>query len=174
MAFGVSPDDALQLLRHLNSMAIYLRRQFIEHSLYGSAQEQRQASSGLLSMVQGPSFELLFNPRFDSLCPPQALESITSPVAYLIELMRWIEQRIEAASSDASKLPLHARHKDLKPLSVAFNAVHQSVSSVDIIVPVLERFIDQAPENLEQARSEGRRVGKESVSTGRSRGSRSH
>lgn len=154
--FGVSPDDARQLLRHLNSMAIYLRRQFIEHSLYGSAQEQRRASSGLLSMVQGPSFELLFNPRFDSLCPPQALESITSPVAYLIELMRWIEQRIEAASSDASKLPLHDRRKDLKPLSVDFNAVHRSVSSVDIIVPVLERFIDQAPENLEQAMIEAR------------------
>src|SRR3546814_18197315 len=99
---------------------------------------------------------MLFNPRFDSLCPPHALESITSPVAYLIELMRWIEQRIEAASSDASKLPLHDRRKDLKPLSVDFTAVHRSVSSVDIIVPVLERFIDQAPATLEQAMIEPR------------------
>ncbi|WP_417696090.1 Tc toxin subunit A [Pseudomonas sp.] len=154
--FGVSPDDARQLLRHLNSMAIYLRRQFIEHSLYGSAKERRRASSGLLSMVQGPSFELLFNPRFDSLCPPQALESIASPVAYLIELMRWIEQRIEAASSDASKLPLHDRRKDLKPLSVDFNSVHQSVSSVDIIVPVLEKFINVPAADLEQAMIEAR------------------
>ncbi len=39
--FGVSPDDARQLLRRFNSMAIYLRRQFIEHSLYDSAKEQR-------------------------------------------------------------------------------------------------------------------------------------
>ena len=154
--FGVSPDDARQLLRRFNSMAIYLRRQFIEHSLYDSAKVRRRASSGLLSMVQGPSFELLFNPRFDSLCPPQALESVTSPVAYLIELMRWIEQRIEAASSDMLKLPLHDRRKDLKPLSVDFNAVHRSVSSVDIIVPVLERFIDLAPEALEQAMIEAR------------------
>ncbi|SFH20775.1 Tc toxin subunit A [Pseudomonas sp. NFACC45] len=154
--FGVSPDDARQLLRRFNSMAIYLRRQFIEHSLYGSAKERRRASSGLLSMVQGPSFELLFDPRFDSLCPPQALESIASPVAYLIELMRWIEQRIEAASNHMLKLPLHDRRKDLKPLSIDFNAVHQSVSSVDIIVPVLEKFIDLAPENLEQAMIEAR------------------
>src|SRR3546814_7729925 len=99
---------------------------------------------------------MLFNPRFDSLCPPHALPIFTSPLAFLIELMRWIEQRIEAASSDASKLPLHDRRKDLKPLSVDFNAVHRSVSSVDIIVPVLERFIDQAPENLEQAMIEAR------------------
>ncbi|AVU75471.1 Tc toxin subunit A [Pseudomonas rhizophila] len=154
--FGVSADDARQLLRRLNSMAIYLRRQFIEHTLYGSAKEQRRASSGLLSMVQGPSFELLFNPQFDSLCPPQALESFASPVAYLIELMRWIEQRIEAVSSDASKLPLHDRRKDLKPLSIDFNAVHQSVSSVDIIVPVLEKFIGLLPEELEQAMIEAR------------------
>ncbi|MBD0706829.1 MULTISPECIES: Tc toxin subunit A [unclassified Pseudomonas] len=154
--FGVSADDARQLLRRLNSMAIYLRRQFIEHTLYGSAKEQRRASSGLLSMVQGPSFELLFNPQFDSLCPPQALESFASPVAYLIELMRWIEQRIEAVSSDTSKLPLHDRRKDLKPLSIDFNAVHQSVSSVDIIVPVLEKFIGLLPEELEQAMIEAR------------------
>nr|BFE94647.1 hypothetical protein GCM10020185_51830 [Pseudomonas brassicacearum subsp. brassicacearum] len=70
--------------------------------------------------------------------------------------MRWIEQRIEAASNDMFKLPLHDRRKDLKPLSVDFNAVHRSVSSVDIIVPVLERFIDMAPEALEQAMIEAR------------------
>jgi hypothetical protein len=156
--YGVSPDDARRFLRRANSMAIYVRRQFIEHSLHGAEKEGKKPGSGLLSMVQGPSFERLFNPNFDNLCPPLALESLASPVAYLIELLRWIEQRIESVSSDVLKLPLHDRRKDLKPLAVDFNAVHQSVSSVDIIVPVLETFIreHEAPSDLEQAMIDAR------------------
>jgi hypothetical protein len=109
-------------------------------------------------MVQGPNFERLFNPKFSDSCPPQALESLASPVAYLIELLRWIELRIESASSSVEKLPLHDRRKDLKPLSVDFKAVHQSVSAVDIIVPVLETFItEHNPQvDLEQAMIESR------------------
>ena len=103
--------------------------------------DEAGATSGLLSMVSGPSFEILFRPEYDSFCPPQALESLASPVAYLIELLRWIEQRIESVSSSNEKLQLHDRRKDLKPLSVDFNAVYRSVSAVDIIVPVLETLI---------------------------------
>ncbi|MHC8388060.1 Tc toxin subunit A [Pseudomonas sp. MDT2-39-1] len=138
---GVSPPDAQQLLRRFNSMAIYVRRQFIEHSLTGSEKAATGASSGLLSFVQGPSYEWLFATQFDALCPPDALESIASPVAYLIELLRWINDRIESVGVKAEIYPLHDRRTDLKHLSVDFNAVHKSVSSVDIIVSVLEAFI---------------------------------
>ena len=156
--YNVSPEDARQFLRRANSMAIYVRRQFIEHSLRSDKTEGAGPSSGLLSMVQGPNFERLFNPKFSDSCPPQALESLASPVAYLIELLRWIELRIESASSSVLKLPLHDRRKDLKPLSVDFKAVHQSVSAVDIIVPVLETFItEHSPQvDLEQAMIESR------------------
>ncbi|MBV4550569.1 virulence plasmid 28 protein [Pseudomonas sp. SWRI102] len=160
--YGVTPDDAHRFLRRANSMALYVRRQFIEHSLYAKRSDTRPvgAGGGLLSMVQGPNFEQLFmrGDSFDRLCPPQALESLTSPVAYLIELLRWIEQRIEAVSGDSLKLPLHDRRKDLKPLAVDFNAVHQSVSAVDIIVPVLETFINshEPPADIEQALIEAR------------------
>ncbi|WP_223490705.1 Tc toxin subunit A [Pseudomonas sp. A-RE-19] len=156
--YGVSPDDARQFLRRANSMAIYVRRQFIEHRLRRHKTEKAGAGSGLLALVDGPSFERLFSPDFDRLCPPLALESLASPVAYLLELLRWIEQRIEAASDSTLKLPLHDRRKDLKELLVDFNAVHQSVSSVDIIVPVLETFIQahEAQEDLEQAMIEAR------------------
>ncbi|MGE8188921.1 Tc toxin subunit A [Pseudomonas sp. NPDC086278] len=156
--YGVSADDAREFLRRANSMAIYVRRQFIEHSLCRPDTAATGSVSGLLSMVAGPSFERLFSPDFDSFCPPQALESLASPVAYLIELLRWIEQRIESVANTAQKLPLHDRRKDLKPLPVDFNAVHQSVSAVDIIVPVLETFIaEHEPDvDLEQAMIEAR------------------
>ncbi|MDR6925469.1 Tc toxin subunit A [Pseudomonas sp. BE134] len=147
--FNMSPDDARRFLRRANSMAIYVRRQFIEHSLRSHETDEVGATSGLLSMVSGPSFEMLFRPEFDSFCPPQALESLASPVAYLIELLRWIEQRIESVSSSNEKLPLHDRRKDLKPLPVDQNAVYRSVSAVDIIVPVLETFIAEHDARLD-------------------------
>ena len=145
--YQLDPVHARQLLRRANSMATYLRRQFIEQTLAGKrdiAEEDdvvAQPSSGLLSIVPGPSYEVLFNPRFGQLSPPQALESITSPVAYLMELLRWINQRLDPEGVDEAKYLFHERRKDIKQLSIDYNAVHRPVSAVDIIVPVLETFI---------------------------------
>ncbi|MCF4994293.1 virulence plasmid 28 protein [Pseudomonas syringae] len=151
--YNLSPDDARQFLRRANSMAVYLRRQFIEHTLYGDSPQVFRARSGFTALISGPSFEGLFSPKFESMCPPDALESITSPVAYLIELLRWIEDRIEAVGSAEEKYRFKQRRQDLAALAVDFNAVHQSVSAVDIIVKVLETFIEkQEPDvQLEQS-----------------------
>ncbi|MCU1751292.1 Tc toxin subunit A [Pseudomonas sp. 6D_7.1_Bac1] len=156
--FGLSPEDAHSYLRRANALATYVRRQFIEQALTGDETEVAKPLSGLLSMVAGPSFELLFRPSFDRLCPPDALESVASPVAYLIELLKWIEDRIEP-NGDSQKMPLGTRRTDLQPLLIDFNAVHQSVSSVDIIIPVLETFIkahSEGLDDLDEAMSQAR------------------
>lgn len=153
--FNLEPAHARQLLRRANSMATYLRRQFIEHRLAGAREDEDeedvvvQPSSGLLSMIPGPSFQILFNPLFEQLTPPQSLESITSPVAYLMELLRWIEQRIDPQGVAEDKYPFHERRTDIKKLSVDYSAVHSSVSAVDIIVPVLETFIRAGDAEIE-------------------------
>lgn len=145
--YNLDPVQARQLLRRANSMATYLRRQFIEHTLAGERANEdeddvaRQPFSGLLSIVPGPSYQGLFDPSFEQLTPPQSLEAITSPVAYLMELLRWIEQRIDPEGVAEEKYPYHERRTDIKQLSVDDSAVHSSVSAVDIIVPVLEAFI---------------------------------
>jgi len=155
--YDLSSDDARRFLRQANSMAIYLRRQFIEQRLHGEEEEPKWPRSGLLSLVPGPSFEVLFTPRFSEACPPDALESLASPVAYLIELLRWARDRIEAQSESADKLPLHERRRDLKALRVDYNAVHQSVSAVDVILQVLENFIEEPAErDLDDAMIEAR------------------
>lgn len=138
--FGISPTDAQHFLRRANALAVYVRRQFIEKTLSGDKTEPVRPMSGLLSLVAGPSFERLFDIPFDRLCPPDALESVTSPVGYLMELLMWIRDRIEARG-DGEKMPLMERRTDLLQLLVDHKAVHQPVSSVDIIVPVLEKFI---------------------------------
>lgn len=143
--FGLSPADAQQYLRRANALAIYVRRQFIEHTLSSDKTEPMKPMSGLLSLVPGPSYEKLFLGNVEGLCPPDSLESFASPVAYLIDLLRWIRDRIESVPVDEKepvpRMPLDGRRTDLAALSIDFKAVHQSVSSVDIIVPVLESFI---------------------------------
>ncbi|RON09550.1 virulence plasmid 28 protein [Pseudomonas brassicacearum] len=158
--FKLSREDAHAYLRRANALAIHVRRQFIEQTLTGDETQSLQALSGLLSLVPGPSFYRLFYPPFDRLCPPDALESVTSPVAYLIELLMWIRDRIESVSDDDTepfpKMPLNGRRTDLANLSIDFKAVHQAVSSVDIIVPVLETFIQansKEPVDVDEAMS---------------------
>jgi hypothetical protein len=138
--FDLSEQDAQRFIGAANALAIVVRRRFIEHTLYGDATTPYRPASGLLSIVAGPSYEVLFGPRFDSMCPPDALESYTSPAAYLIDLLRWIRDRIEPRG-DADKIGLHDRRKDLNLLRVDVNAVFQATSAVDIIISVLETFI---------------------------------
>jgi hypothetical protein len=137
---GLSPDDAERFLRSANSMATYVRRQFIEHTLTGKKGATTRSSSGLLSMVRGPNYQGLIGTDFAALCPPDALESIASHVAYLMDLLHWIEDRIRPENQQ-EHYQLHKRRTDLLALKVDFNAVYQSISSVDIIVAVLEQFI---------------------------------
>jgi hypothetical protein len=157
--FSISLDDAQRFLRRANALAIYLRRQYIEHTLRGApAEPPPRARSGLMSFVDGPNYESLFSPRFDQLAPPESLEDCTREVAYLVELYRWINERIETAG-DSEKIPLQSRRVDIKDVVVDARTVHQAISSVDVIVKVLEAFIGEHGEadlNLETALIEAR------------------
>ncbi len=146
--YGLSVEDAQRFLRRANSMATYVRRQFIEHTLVTDRSRQGDPSSGLLSMVDGPKYEDIFKTAFETMSPPDALESCISPVAYLIDLLVWVRDRIEP-QGDSQKIALDKRRTDLMTLSVDFNAVYQSVSSVDIITSVLEAFIVANPPNTD-------------------------
>ncbi|WP_460158213.1 Tc toxin subunit A [Pseudomonas sp. S3_C06] len=141
--YQLTQTDAQQFLRRANSMATYLSREYIEEQLR-DGDGVSGPSSGLLSMGVGPQYERLFQTGFNKLAPPDSLESLISPVAYLIFLLLWIQDRIEPAA-DESSFPLKGRRADLMDLSVDFNAVFRSVSAVDIIVSVLERFITEHP-----------------------------
>lgn len=146
--YRMSTEDAQAFLRRASSMAIYLKRRYIEATLIGDrpgkkgkAQKAAEPAGEVLSMVPGPSYETLFRTDFGGLCPPAALESRWSPVAYLVELLQWVSGRIEPEGNTGPEYLLHNRRTDLKPRVVDFNAVFQSVSAVEIINRVLEGFI---------------------------------
>lgn len=145
--YRMSREDAQSFLRQASSMAIYIRRLFIEHTLTYTEQHKpgkalkKPASNAVNSLVDGPTFEKLFSPNFIGSCPPNALENLWGPVAYLVELFQWISKRIEPVGEIAPKYLLHERRSDLKELVVDANAVFQPLSAVEIINNALEAFI---------------------------------
>ena len=58
--YGLTERDAKAFLAPANALAIYVRRQFIEHTLFGDPAQAVGPQSGLLSMMEGPSFQKLF------------------------------------------------------------------------------------------------------------------
>lgn len=149
--FDINVEEARKLLRRLNGLAVYLRRQFIEQSLAGETTPAPYEAGGFNT---GPSFELLFRPAFDQFAPVGALEDATGVVAYLIEVWKWVGDNIEDyGDSDAvtGMIPIHTRRADISELLIDHNAMHQTVSAVEITLKVLERFIGKTEAELEDA-----------------------
>nr|WP_301291881.1 Tc toxin subunit A [Pseudomonas koreensis] len=149
--FGISIEEARRFLRRAYALAIYLRRQFIEQSLTAQARPAPYAAGGFNT---GPNYELLFSPAYDQFAPVGALEDATGIVAYLIEVWKWVGDNIEDyGDSDAvtGMIPIHTRRADIRELSIDHNAMHQTVSAVDIIIKVLEKFIGKTELELEDA-----------------------
>ncbi|WP_434709708.1 virulence plasmid 28 protein [Pseudomonas sp. R1-1] len=138
--FGLEQEEARRFLRRANSLATYLRRRFIEHHAQRDKAGSTGPSSGLMSLVDGPQLERIFDLQLRAKCPSDSLESMFGPSAYLVFLYRLIRDLIESVGDD-TKLPLHERRTDLMTLTVDSKAVNAPESSVDVIVRVLQAFI---------------------------------
>jgi hypothetical protein len=134
--YGMSVQQARAFQVRINGLATQVVRRFIEHRL-ADEDAPVQAYAGLNS---GPNYSLLFNPKFEEMCPPSAIEAIHSPAAYLVCLMHWALYRL--GSADNTKLPLTGRRPDLEALSVDTLTVNGTVSSVEVITRVMETFIE--------------------------------
>ncbi|WP_192552264.1 Tc toxin subunit A [Pseudomonas sp. IzPS59] len=133
--FGLNRQQAGEFQQRLNVLSTVVLRQFIEHQLT-AADARTVARTGLNN---GPTYALLFNPNFDALCPPGAIEAIHSPAAYLTALLHWALHRLGV--TDGKDLPLVGRRTDLEKLLIDVKAVHGAVSSVEVISHIMERFI---------------------------------
>ncbi|WP_170931598.1 MULTISPECIES: Tc toxin subunit A [unclassified Pseudomonas] len=149
--FGLDRQQAGEFQRRLNVLSTVVLRQYIEHQL--TAGDARAVARAGLN--NGPTYALLFNPNFDALCPPGAIEAIHSPAAYLTALLHWALHRLGV--TDGKDLPLVGRRTDLEKLLIDFKAVHGAVSSVEVISNIMERFITAtlgSIQNLDEALSQ--------------------
>ncbi|UQS17924.1 Tc toxin subunit A [Pseudomonas sp. HS6] len=133
--YGLNRQQAGEFQQRLNVLSTVVLRQFIEHQLTGR-DVRAVARTGLNN---GPNYTLLFEPNFDTLCPPGAIEAIHSPAAYLTTLLHWALHRLGV--TDGKGLPLVDRRTDLEQLLIDVKAVQGAVSSVEVISHIMERFI---------------------------------
>ncbi|WP_158593091.1 Tc toxin subunit A [Pseudomonas sp. 91RF] len=133
--YGLDRHQASELQQRLNVLSTVVLRQFIEHQLTAKG----AATLARAGLDNGPTYALLFNPNFDALCPPGAIEAIHSPAAYLTALMYWAMHRLGV--TDGKGLPLVGRRTDLVKLLIDVNAVQGVVLSVEVISRIMERFI---------------------------------
>ncbi len=138
--YGLEQEEARRFLRRANSLATYVRRRFIEHHVQWDKVGSTGPTSGLMSLVDGPQLERIFDLQLRAKCPSDSLESMFGPVAYLLFLYRLIRDLIESVGDD-TKLPLHERRTDLMTLTIDSKTVNAPESSVDVIVRVLQAFI---------------------------------
>ncbi|MHC8331678.1 Tc toxin subunit A [Pseudomonas sp. LB3P25] len=139
--YGVSRHKAQALLERVNPLATLVLRRFIDHERTGVTGECNNRS-GWSGLVSGPTYTCLFDPKFDNLCPPQAIEAIHSPAAYAVFLGHWSQYRLGLV--DDTALPLKGRRTDLDQLRVDVSTVNGSVSSVEVVTQVMETFIEQS------------------------------
>ncbi|MDD0970773.1 MULTISPECIES: Tc toxin subunit A [Pseudomonas] len=146
--FGLDRQQAVEFQQRLNVLSTVVLRQFIEHQL--TARDARVvARTGLNN---GPTYALLFKPNFDNLCPPDAIEAIHSPAAYLTDLLHWALHRL--GTTDGKDFPLVDRRTDLEKLLIDVKSVHGAVSSVEVISRIMEHFITStlgSIQNLDEA-----------------------
>ncbi|MDR6916138.1 hypothetical protein J2X66_003007 [Pseudomonas sp. 3296] len=149
--FGLSEQQARAFQQRINGLATQVMRRFIEYRL---ANEDASVPS-TEGISDGPTYALLFNPRFDELCPANAIEAIHSPAAYLVVLMHWALQRLGAA--DETALPLTGRRPDLESLLIDNMTINGSVTSVEVVTRVMETFIENtsgASQDIDEELSE--------------------
>jgi hypothetical protein len=149
--FGLSEQQARAFQQRINGLATQVMRRFIEYRLTNEAATVPSAEG----MSNGPTYALLFNPRFDELCPANAIEAIHSPAAYLVVLMHWAQQRLGVA--DETALPLTGRRPDLEKLLIDNTTINGTVTSVEVVTRVMETFIENtsgATQNIDKDLSE--------------------
>jgi hypothetical protein len=134
--FGLSDQQARAFQQRINGLATQVMRRFIEYRLaHDEASVQPMAG-----LNNGPTYALLFKPKFDELCPVNAIEAIHSPAAYLVFLMHWALKRLGIA--DGTALPLTDRRPDLQKMLIDNLAINGEVTSVEVITRVMETFIE--------------------------------
>jgi hypothetical protein len=155
--YDLNAQQAQALLWRINGLATLVLRRFIEQELSGGEPQPANLRQGLLALVGGPTYDDLFSPNFNNMCPSDAIEAIHGPASYLVALKKWSENRLPGG--DANVLPLDGRRSDLNDLTIDTITVNGSVSSVEVVTHVLETFIKESigqVQNLDKELSDRR------------------
>ncbi|WP_300730665.1 Tc toxin subunit A [Pseudomonas sp.] len=134
-------SEARELLERAKTVAVVTARQFRERRLSSGVRTAFMPETGVKGLVQGPTYTEMFTPNWAEMCPPNAIEATTSPIAYLTDLYREVD-KIEATAKGQS-FPLATRRPDLAGLMLDHTALNQIVPTLTLSNEILETSISQ-------------------------------
>lgn len=134
-------SEARELLARAKTVAVVTARQFRERRLSSGVRTAYMPATGVKGLVQGPTYTDMFTPNWAEMCPPNAIEATTSPIAYLTDLYREVD-KIEATAKGQS-FPLATRRPDLAGLMLDHTALNQIVPTLTLSNEILETSISQ-------------------------------
>lgn len=134
-------SEAREVLERAKTAAVVTARLFRERRLSTGVRTAYSPGNGVKGLVQGPTYNDMFTPNWAEMCPPNAIEATTSPIAYLTDLYREVH-KIEATAKGRS-FPLATRRPDLAGLMLDHTALNQIVPTLTLSNEILETSISQ-------------------------------
>lgn len=138
-------SEARRLKARLDVTSAAMMRGFRERRLSAQGARAGDEIKGPLAQSSGPTFENQFLPSWANNADPQAVDATTSPAAYLIDMLMFASEHVEAQGDAEKILCLKDRRPDLFELLLDEQALRQQVSQVEVVNHVLERAIPDSP-----------------------------
>lgn len=145
-ALELTSHEAQLVLDKANSTLVHVARQFRNHRTIRHTPRNPLHYSGINALVDGPTYEKLFDPDWGATTPIGSLDANDSPAAYFVELFKKaleLEGRNEIAA--AEKIPLTQRRPDLAVQDIDPQMAYQMTPTVVLVNEVLGSIIEQQP-----------------------------
>ncbi|WP_460419042.1 Ig-like domain-containing protein [Pseudomonas sp. microsymbiont 2] len=140
---GLHACEAQRLKGRVEVASAALMRGFREQRLSASVRRASDELKGGLALTTGPTYENQFLPSWASNTHPQAVDATTSPAAYLIDMLAFARDHVEAQGDPDKTLTLQTRRPDLFDLCIDEQSMHLELTQVEVASRVLERAIDE-------------------------------
>lgn len=135
----LSAADAQALHQRASALAVLAARHYREQRLTATQAADPSWRTGLRALVDGPTFESLFNPSWSENCTPDAIEATTSPAAYVAALFKWVTEEVETKADPAKRIPLAQRRPDLPGLVLDNQSLSRVEPTIGLVNEILER-----------------------------------
>ncbi|MCG8296089.1 Tc toxin subunit A [Pseudomonas entomophila] len=134
-------SEAKRLKARLDVASAAMMRAFREKRLSTVIRRAADEMKGSLALNSGPTFENQFSPSWANHTRPGAVDATTSPAAYLIDLLAFASDHIEALGDEDKALHLQTRRPDLFDLVIDEQSMNREVTQVEVVNHVMERAI---------------------------------
>lgn len=134
----LSAADAQALHQRASALAVLAARHYREQRLTATQAADPSWRTGLRALVDGPTFESLFNPSWSENCTPDAIEATTSPAAYVAALFKWVTEEVETKADPAKRIPLAQRRPDLPGLVLDNQSLSRVEPAIGLVNEILE------------------------------------